>query len=362
MKLGFDDPCWCGSGRKYKECHLERSKEPGLPYPALRQKTQKEFETKKCLHPLASSSDCGKVSAAHTIQRAGALRDLVDTTKHVMTFYPVEFDDNGLPIPKKVGWRNASTFSGFCEKHDGKTFEPLETIPFTGTPEQCFLLGYRALCHEVYQKAASARANLLLRDYIDKGLSVDEQEQIQHTLAIQRAGVNHGLESAMAKKQIMDKHFLEKDFREWKRFIVKFQGNISVASTGTPTPMHDLSGKQIQILHDPDTHVQYLLYGVTPIQDGGAVVFSWHSKDIASNAFMNSLNKISRKLLPNILVQFMFAYVENTFFSKDWWNSLGNEQQTHIKKLAGIFNPYYQKIEYVNDVFVPWKITSVEYY
>jgi len=23
MKLGRNDPCWCGSGKKYKRCHLE---------------------------------------------------------------------------------------------------------------------------------------------------------------------------------------------------------------------------------------------------------------------------------------------------------------------------------------------------
>ncbi|MBW1744519.1 MAG: SEC-C domain-containing protein [Deltaproteobacteria bacterium] len=22
-KLGRNDPCWCGSGKKYKKCHLE---------------------------------------------------------------------------------------------------------------------------------------------------------------------------------------------------------------------------------------------------------------------------------------------------------------------------------------------------
>ncbi len=23
-KLGRNDPCWCGSGKKYKRCHLEK--------------------------------------------------------------------------------------------------------------------------------------------------------------------------------------------------------------------------------------------------------------------------------------------------------------------------------------------------
>ncbi|MGB9775531.1 MAG: SEC-C metal-binding domain-containing protein, partial [Anaerolineae bacterium] len=28
-KLGRNDPCWCGSGKKYKNCHLRQDEEAG---------------------------------------------------------------------------------------------------------------------------------------------------------------------------------------------------------------------------------------------------------------------------------------------------------------------------------------------
>ena len=32
-KVGRNDPCWCGSGKKYKKCHLtEYEKNPGKNY------------------------------------------------------------------------------------------------------------------------------------------------------------------------------------------------------------------------------------------------------------------------------------------------------------------------------------------
>ena len=32
-KVGRNDPCWCGSGKKYKKCHLlEDEKNPGKNY------------------------------------------------------------------------------------------------------------------------------------------------------------------------------------------------------------------------------------------------------------------------------------------------------------------------------------------
>ena len=29
-RLGRNDPCWCGSGKKYKECHLDLDREARL--------------------------------------------------------------------------------------------------------------------------------------------------------------------------------------------------------------------------------------------------------------------------------------------------------------------------------------------
>lgn len=359
-KIGRNDPCWCGSGRKYKKCHLGRANEPKLPSAALQHMIQQEFGVKECLHPLASPTTCGKVIAAHTIQRAGAIRSLADATNHVRTFYPLRLDDEGMPILHKRGVHRASTFAGFCERHDGETFAAIERMPFIGTAEQCFLIAYRALCHELYQKAASLRSQPVLRDFGDKGEPVDEQRRRQHRFAVIHAGVQHGLQDAHNKKFLMDQHLLSGDFTDWRRFIIRFKGDICVASTGAPTPTYDLVGKELQVLHDPNIAIQHLFYGVVPIQDGGAVVFSWLSVDRACSRFISSLEKLPKKLLPSILIQFMFAHVENTFFSEAWWSSLNDVQRTHVKQLAMMANPYYEEIECLSDALVPWRITSLE--
>jgi SEC-C motif len=55
QKIGRNDPCWCGSGVKFKQCHLGRSDERPLPLPAVANQLRKFFKAKKCLHPLASA-------------------------------------------------------------------------------------------------------------------------------------------------------------------------------------------------------------------------------------------------------------------------------------------------------------------
>jgi hypothetical protein len=54
---------------------------------------------------------------------------------------------------KLIGINDASTLRIFCQTHDSDGFAPLEQATFSGTKEQCFLLAYRALCHEYSKKS-----------------------------------------------------------------------------------------------------------------------------------------------------------------------------------------------------------------
>ena len=83
--------------------------------------------------------------------------------------------DGGKIGVKRVGINHASTFSGFCGYHDNVTFAPVEDAPFTATDEQCFLLGYRAMCRELYQKTTALEATKNYIRTLDRGRSVQEQ-------------------------------------------------------------------------------------------------------------------------------------------------------------------------------------------
>ena len=135
MTIGRNEPCWCGSGKKFKRCHLDRDRDPPVHPAALGNELSRFFKAKECLHPLASVEQCSKIIKAHTIQRAGALAAIIDNSGHCLSFHPPSVTER--TEPGRIGWRDASTFSGFCARHDGPTFAPLETRPFVGSPEQC---------------------------------------------------------------------------------------------------------------------------------------------------------------------------------------------------------------------------------
>lgn len=348
---GRNEPCWCGSGRKFKKCHLDRGAARALPFEAIRNQAALGWEEKRCLHPLASPDACDRIIAAHTVQRSTVLKRLVDTSKHLKTFYR-EFSPN----PRKVGWRDASTFPGFCGRHDDQTFSALEKSPFEGTSEQCFLVGYRALCHEIHQKRASIRTSRLIRELGDRGYPEDVQRTLQRNYQLIEAGARKGLAAFEELKRTMDQSLLSGDFSGWSRLVIRFSGPLSVASTGAVSPNRDLDGEELQMLHDTDPEKQEtLLYGVvTTAATEAAVVLVWREGQRAPERFVDSLMRRGSASLPGLLVQFMFAYVENTFFSAQWWESLTSDRRHHLERLAHLSNAYYTPFSYIPGPLVPW--------
>ena len=123
-------PCWCGSGKKLKNCHLDRENMEPPNIHDLQNRTSKMFKTKYCIHPEASETNCkGGIIKAHTIQRSGGLSKIAKEG-HVLSFYNSASRNDGLTYPSRIGINKASTFTGFCNFHDTTTFSPIENNPF----------------------------------------------------------------------------------------------------------------------------------------------------------------------------------------------------------------------------------------
>jgi hypothetical protein len=352
-------PCWCGSGKKYKKCHLIRESEQSLPLGALEHVMHEEWKHKECLHPSAAAGVCNAIVGAHSIQRSRILQQIVDREKRVSTFSPIRVDDRGRIRVKRVGWREASTFTGFCGKHDASTFGPIENAQFSGTKQQCFLLGYRALCHEIFQKTGALKASPEVRRLVDRGVPPSVQRERQELFANLAAAQGKGLSDSRKLKTVMDKDLLAGSYEDWSSAIVEFDGNLCISCTGVMNPDYDLEGHRLQVLHDDEHVLESLMFGMAATDAGGAAVFTWLKKDPAPEAFIKSLLQKKEDLLPSILVQFMFTFIENTFFSARWWDSLSETHQDHLAALARISNPYYGSFQFLPSKLVPWKITNI---
>ncbi|MEO1460088.1 MAG: SEC-C domain-containing protein, partial [Pseudomonadota bacterium] len=116
-----NDKCWCGSGLKYKKCHLDRDKQERDNPWKLDEKINKAFKKRECLAPKSLKSECnGAIIAAHTVPKSLAL-DSISESGHVYSFFNSLSDlkkTHGVRFAKKVGVKKASVFFGFCEHHD----------------------------------------------------------------------------------------------------------------------------------------------------------------------------------------------------------------------------------------------------
>ena len=359
QKIGRNDPCWCGSGREYKQCHLKRAAEARLPFPVLSSKIQLATKQRICLHPDASRESCGRVVSAHTLQRSRVLQAISDDSNHVLTFYPFERRPDGCLKVHRTGWREASTFAAFCDRHDGTTFAPLEASPFSGSKKQIFLIAYRAICWELYQKMRAQKAESTRRDLLDRGTPEHVQRRIQKILTVEHTGYEKGLRDLMRIKHSMDQAHITEDYSRYETYEVQLHGPLAIAATGAITPNLSLTGRKLQGLNDLTAQVQWLAFGVDLREGGPSVAFFWPTLESAPKQYMEEVKGLADRVLAEFLVQFFFAHCENTYFASSWWQGLGNLQREFISKLMANSNPYYFPPHYDLDCRIaPWRIIS----
>lgn len=357
-KPKHDDPCWCGEAKKYEDCHLKRHLETPLHPKELDKLHRQAAQIDVCLHPDAPSNCGGTIIDAHTLQKAGPIKQIIDSSNHVQTFYPPQRDAGGALRIQSRGWKEASTFRGFCNSHDNSLFDELENQQFTGSERQCFLIGYRAFTHEVYQKLGVNAGNPILKANLDKGLPEAEQIEIQDKLRLFSEATTQGLQDIRDFKAIYDTAFKTNDLSAINYASILFNGDLSVASTGAVMPDFDLNGNRIQTIENLSNVIEGLMFGTVSTPTGGAFVFSWPTKYTICSDFVDQVISIPYDDLPSFLVEFIFAYVENTYFSEAWWDSLDKLKQERIMSLA-VPVLYGMHVRYSGYKYTNWKVTAI---
>ena len=179
-------PCWCGSGIKYKFCHLKKEYEEKVKIHEIEKDLRQGFAKKRCMVPSEFKEECTKkIIKAHTISKSSNLKQISENG-HVLGFdksiLALNKNNGKFPI-KEIGINNASIFNGFCSKHDKELFSIIENSDMVFTNEQIFILSYRAMCQELYLKYNSSELHKKQLNY-DKGLSPESQYMMQMSMKI----------------------------------------------------------------------------------------------------------------------------------------------------------------------------------
>ena len=335
-KYRRNDKCWCDSGKKYKHCHLNREAQDPLGKQDVLERFNALYETGACLHPSVDHSTCsGRVIKAHTIQKNGGLSRIA-RNGHVYTLLKdgKSFDESRWEPtsgPNKIGLRKASTFTGFCARHDNELFAPLEKKPFFGTTEQIALLGYRAVCYELYMKKRDLAGTELRRE-LDRGQPLLLQRAMQEAFTLHNVGVRKAIEELEAMKSHYDKVIFDGLSKELDHYIATFDRVPDVMCSGVVQATHDFQGNLIGNLGNLSEAADWLSFALIDTDSGGAAIFSWPANHMRSKHVVETLDEYSDVDLPNAVVRFTFEFFENTYFSPEWWDSVSSPGKANLKE------------------------------
>ena len=123
---------------------------------------------------------------SHSLQKS-LLKTIADSTNHVKKIgVNVEFKLNGKfsVLEENIGINKASTFAGFCNKHDTEIFKSIESnIIDYNNQEHLFLLLYRSIAREYFEVNKNY---FLMRDVVNDLLkNIEESDMLGPCLLIQ---------------------------------------------------------------------------------------------------------------------------------------------------------------------------------
>jgi hypothetical protein len=324
MKIGRNAPCWCGSGKKFKNCHLGRAQAEKVPLSVALKAAKQSDAGKGCNSPKFMHHECsGDVIKSHTISKSLGLAT-VSEDGHVLGLkYDISTltKNNGRAEIGRVGINKISVFPGFCSHHDKSLFSVVEDSPFAHTKEECALLSYRALARERHAKLSGTDVNDFLRD-ADKGKPLATQIAMQSFLAEYGLGLSlatDDLDRAIAHHhEAISTH----DFSAFESAVFEFSDEFPLLCSTGHMPSDDWSGRIVQDLTDPDLKADWLTAVAIHSNGSAWVIFTWLKASKIMADFVASLRTHFEGREADALIKYFFTISENIAIRPAWWHAL----------------------------------------
>ncbi len=299
------------------------------------ERSRREFARKYCLHPEAPSGCSNRIVSAHSVQRAMLERYIAEDGHVIQIKITAHVDPIGLLAkPDKVGLNKATTFSGFCSKHDMELFRPLESSTFDFEPKQIALLGYRSVCREFYGKDAEIAVAEALRNYASVNPDIPGFAEKDHRHQILRiARINARTNLANAKDEYAS---MLSDQKLLRYYAIRFAEAPVYLNSVTFLPEWDFEGGRLQNVSFISEY-KSICFSAWVAGDHAAAVFCWHkSADDVCAPFVDCLRRCKKDRLANRLLSMAFEVSDNVVFRRDWWESISEADRQRV--VARTFN------------------------
>jgi hypothetical protein len=329
-------PCWCGSGKKFKKCHLDREQQPKQNLWDAVDANRRAFSKKTCFAHNRGLGECdGSIIRAHTVSRGPNL-SRISVDGHVLQFSGSVADllkSGGELVLKKIGINDASVFYGFCRRHDRDLFSCIENEPFTGRADQCLAVAYRTMSRELYGKDASAHLRETLRE-ADKGQKPSQQFLLQSILD----DINIGNEAARREQKATLGALTEAMAKGTpdtiESVVFEFEKPLPFMFAGAWSPFTDIYDEPLQEGYE-DELLEQIIVSSFAAEEGALICFSWRKTKNSPGSFIaTQLISLPDDLRASACLQLVIKHLDNVFFNPDWFDSLTSAQKDQLNKLA----------------------------
>ena len=287
-----------------------------------------------CLAPIGSGKTCGeKAIRSHTVGLSRDLRSIADANglvrgaklkmSAIFDFGNGAFED--IPV------KRASVFPGFCHEHDSGIFRPIDDDPWDGSEQHIFLLGYRALCREVYAKLTNVES--FMPAAINNAGGAGREELIRWN-----EGEELGLRESLRDKASMDRKLRSGDFR-CNSHVISLGADFPLRVAGVFVPEFDYEDRRLYDLSDYATPAHRISVCTHTIENDVLGIFVAFSQEPKLSQYLESLKRVTKNEPRAYFAQACFDNFEHIYFSISWWNQLRERHRIGIENRFEISGP-----------------------
>ncbi|HZM03477.1 MAG TPA: hypothetical protein VFC44_10655 [Candidatus Saccharimonadales bacterium] len=272
--------------------------------------------TKTCLaNDLGGCS--GKIIRAHSLQKAAFSPHA--RNGHVYEFDPFQIRDNGI-TPTLIGVNKATTFTGFCERHDASLFAPIEVETFKANPQQLFLHHYRAIAQAFYNRAYKFK--ILEQALTENAAKVGKAaaRRFEEDMQINRVEV----QELMRHKRLCEQNLMGMNWAEVVGFCWKGKSAPDIFATDFFAPRKDFLGSTLQDCKSL-APLQWISLTVTASDNCAVVLLCAAKGSKILKSCAESLRRIPNNLRTMSLVNFIVCQLENFIMLPKWWDPLSED-------------------------------------
>ncbi len=353
MKIGRNAPCYCGSGKKYKRCCLEKD-EKKLATAIMNSvdNLKNAARIKQCLHP--NNEECDKkIIKAHAIQNNRVLNKIaengmvitMDGTSHLL-FQGSEEKGRGI----------ATTFTGFCKYHDKILFQDIEDKDFSCTEKQVFLLTYRTMAWHFHKKQEQVNATkIITQKMAEQGFLPPQIQEYADTIK----GFELGLSDNDKEKQLFDEALLSEKYDVVNSAVWEIPYEVDFAVSIMIAIEHDILGNKINDLRN-DIDIKTVYLNIFPAKGKSFCIWSWLTiNNGVYKRFSEQFLSLSEEERKNYLNNNLPRWSDAIVISPRLWNKWGKGIQEALITHAN-FDVLYREMEKEENLYAytymdtPW--------